>query len=160
MQFRIETLAEKKLIGMRVHLSLSENKTQELWKNFMVRKSEIRNRIGAEFYSMQIYEDSYFKNFDPAKRFEKWASVEVSDFDSVPVEMETTILPEGLYAVFFYKGSSKDGPKVFQYIFGTWFPDSDFVLDQRPHFELLGEKYRNDDPNSEEEIWIPIRQKK
>ncbi|WP_147456642.1 hypothetical protein [Leptospira stimsonii] len=66
----------------------------------MTRKSEIRNRIGADFYSMQIYEDSYFKNFDPAKTFEKWASMEVSDFDSVPVEMETTILPASFFSPF------------------------------------------------------------
>ncbi|MBM9576072.1 GyrI-like domain-containing protein [Leptospira sp. 201903070] len=159
MQFRIETLTEKKLLGMRILLSLSENKTRELWKSFITRKGEIRNRIGTEFYSMQIYDDSYFNNFNPNTKFEKWASVEVPDFDHVPKDMETTILPAGLYAVFFYKGSSAEAPKIFQYIFGTWLPESDFSLDNRPHFEVLGNQYHNDDPNSEEEIWIPIRLK-
>jgi len=32
-------------------------------------------------------------------------------------------------------------------------------LDDRPHFEVLGDKYKNADPDSEEEIWIPIRTK-
>jgi AraC family transcriptional regulator len=32
-------------------------------------------------------------------------------------------------------------------------------LAARPHMELLGEKYRNNDPHSEEEIWIPIEPK-
>jgi AraC family transcriptional regulator len=67
-------------------------------------------------------------------------------------------LAGGLYAVFDYKGSSNDY-SIFQYIFGTWIPDSNYLLDDRPHFEVLGEKYRNADPNSEEEISIPIRLK-
>lgn len=159
MKLRIETLVEKKLIGTRILMSLSENKTRDLWRSFMPRRNEVRNRIGSEFYSMQIYEDSYFDNFNPNTKFEKWACVEVSDAAEIPDGMENTILPAGLYAVFFYKGSSSEAPKVFQFIFGTWLPGSDFVLDQRPHFELLGEKYRNDDPDSEEEIWIPIRAK-
>jgi len=27
------------------------------------------------------------------------------------------------------------------------------------HFELLGEKYKNNHPDSEEEVWIPIKEK-
>jgi AraC family transcriptional regulator len=36
----------------------------------------------------------------------------------------------------------------------------EYELDDRPHFEILGDKYKNNDPNSEEEIWIPIKLKK
>ncbi len=38
-------------------------------------------------------------------------------------------------------------------------PNSEYELENRPHFEVLGEKYKNNDPNSEEEIWIPIKKK-
>ena len=65
-------------------------------------------------------------------------------------------MPGGLYAVFFYKGSSSD-TKIFQYIFTNWLPDSGYTLDNRPHFEILGENYKNGDPGSEEEIWIPVK---
>lgn len=63
---------------------------------------------------------------------------------------------EGLYAVFDYKGSS-EVHKFIQYIYTSWLPNSEYKLDHRPHFEVLGEKYKNNDPNSEEEIWIPIQ---
>ena len=36
---------------------------------------------------------------------------------------------------------------------------SKYSIDNRPHFEIIGEKYKNNDPNSEEEIWIPIKPK-
>jgi hypothetical protein len=30
-------------------------------------------------------------------------------------------------------------------------------LNKRPHFAKMGEKYKNEDPDSEEELWIPIK---
>ena len=60
--------------------------------------------------------------------------------------------------MFLYKGLSTD-PTIFQYIFAEWLPKSDYLLDNRPHFEVLGEKAKLNDPNSEEEIWVPIRLK-
>ncbi|MEI6184536.1 MAG: GyrI-like domain-containing protein, partial [Bacteroidota bacterium] len=90
---------------------------------------------------------------------EKWEAMEVNNFDTIPNEMETYLLKGGLYAVFDYKGLSTD-TTIFKYIYGTWLPNSnDYILDDRPHFEILGDKYKNNDPNSEEEIWIPIKLK-
>jgi AraC family transcriptional regulator len=155
---RIETLNEKKLVGKRLTMSLASNKTGELWKSFMPGRKEITNHLTNDLISMQVYKPTYFSDFKPINEFEKWATVEVSKFDNVPNDMETFILPGGLYAVFDYKGSSNDNT-IFQYIFGTWLPNSNYILDDRPHFEVLGDKYKNNDPNSEEEIWIPIKQK-
>ncbi|TQE66329.1 GyrI-like domain-containing protein [Leptospira noguchii] len=42
------------------------------------------------------------------------------------------------------------------HIFQEWLPNSGYKLEHRPHFELLGSKYKNNDPTSEEEVWIPI----
>jgi len=159
MQPIIKILAEKKLIGKRLSMSLANNRTSELWKSFMPRKKEIKNNLTNELFSMRVYDNSYnFKNFDLNVSFEKWAAVEVPDFNTIPEEMDSFILKSGLYAVFNYKGLSTD-TKIFEYIFGTWLPASEYALDNRPHFEILGEKYKNNDPNSEEEIWIPIKAK-
>jgi AraC family transcriptional regulator len=160
MKPRIEILAEKKIIGKRMKMSLSDNKTPELWKSFMPRRKEIENNIGTNLYSMQIYDPLYFSNFDSNANFEKWATIEVTDFDKVPDEMDTFTIPSGLYAVFTYQGDMSLAPQTFQYIFTTWLPNSEYILDDRPHFEILGEKYKNNDPTSEEEIWIPIQLKK
>lgn len=45
--------------------------------------------------------------------------------------MGTFILSGGLYAVFDHKGLSNDS-RIFQYIFGTWLPNSGYLLDDRP----------------------------
>ena len=156
---RIETLIEKKLIGKRLKMSLTENKTVDIWKSFMPRCKEITNNVTNDIISMQVYESEYFTNFNPTKEFEKWATIEVSNFENVPTDMETFTLKGGLYAVFDYKGLSTDN-RIFNYIFKDWLPNSNFDLDHRPHFEILGDKYKNGDPTSEEEIWIPIQPKK
>jgi AraC family transcriptional regulator len=126
----------------------------------MVRRKEIKNSLTTELFSMQLYDKSFdFRNFNPDTAFEKWAATEVADFDIIPDEMEPYTLKGGLYAVFFHKGGAATGLNTFQYIFGTWLSSSNYFLDNREHFEILGEKYKNDDPNSEEEIWIPIKPK-
>ena len=140
---------------MYVDMNLLNNKTGQLWSQFSPRIKEIVNKSTEDKISLQVYPVNYFRQFSPATDFQKWALVEVTDLDNVPEEMSSFKLDGGLYAVFDYKGSSADA-SIFQYIFTQWLPNSNYVLDNRPHFEILGEKYRNNDPNSEEEIWIPV----
>ena len=156
---RIEKLAKKKLVGKKLTMTFADNQTFELWQSFMLCRREIKNNLTTELFSMQVYPQSFDFTFsNPKEEFEKWAAVEVADFNTVPKEMETYTLTGGLYAVFLYKGLSTD-TKIFQYIYGTWLQTSSYSIDNRPHFEILGEKYKNNDPTSEEEIWIPIRPK-
>lgn len=148
-------LSEKKLVGQHLVMSFGNNKTGELWRNFMPQRKEIKKTLNNDLISLQVYPPQFnFNNLD--ENFIKWASIEVSDFENVPASMEIFILKSGLYAVFHYQGSSTD-TTIFNYIFGTWLPNSIYTLDDRPHFEILGEKYKNNHPDSEEEIWIPIK---
>ncbi|MEO7309255.1 MAG: GyrI-like domain-containing protein [Chitinophagaceae bacterium] len=144
-------LMGKKLIGNSTRMSLINNKTGELWRSFIQQKTSIPNSIGTDLYSVQLYPDYYFEQFNLALDFEKWAAVEVTNFDHIPNRMATFELAAGLYAVFTYKGLSNDN-RIFEYIFNHWLPAAEWLLDNRPHFEILGEKYKNNDPDSEEEI--------
>ncbi|MES2780498.1 MAG: GyrI-like domain-containing protein [Bacteroidota bacterium] len=160
MNSRIEQLQQKQLLGVHLPMTFANNRTGELWRSFMQRRNEIHHRATADLISMQVYNEQMdFNNMDPHVEFEKWATAEVTDISNIPEGMELFILPGGLYAVFDYKGTPQGAEPFFRYIFGTWLPASGYVLDKRPHFEILGAKYKNNDPDSEEEIWIPIKQK-
>ncbi len=102
---RIETIPEKKLIGKNLIMSLTDNKTFQLFSNFMPKRKEIINTVTNDIFDLKVYSETHFSVFNPSNSFIKWAMVEVSDF------------------------------------------------------EILGEKYKNNNSNSEEEIWIPIRLK-
>ncbi len=157
---RIEILQEKKLIGQKLKMSLLNNRTYVLWSSFMPRRKEIINNVSTGLFSMQVYNGELdFNNYDYKMEFDKWAAVEVEDFNSIPFGMDSYIIKGGLYAVFNYIGLASEGEKTFQYIFTKWLPASEYLLDDREHFEILGAKYKNNDPDSEEEIWIPIKRK-
>jgi AraC family transcriptional regulator len=155
----IVMLSEKKLVGKQIRMSFSDNKTVELWKSFMPRRKEIINSTGSELYSIEMYEPGFFTNFDPQREFYKCAAVEVTDFDFIPDGMEKILFPAGLYAVFPYKGPASLAAKTYEYIFRAWLPDSDYLVDDRPHFAVMGERYKYEGPDSEEEIWIPTKMK-
>ena len=109
---------------------------------------------------MQVYDQDFdIRSFTPQTLFTKWAAVEVENIGSIPNGMEAYELKGGLYAVFLHKGTPAEFPATMQYIFQQWLPKSEYFLDQREHFELLGEKYKNNHPDSEEEVWIPIKRK-
>ena len=156
MEPRIESIRQKLLIGERLTFSFSENRTRELWQSFMPRRREITDAVGTDLYSIEVYPPHFFDAFDPETQFEKWAAVEVTNFDNIPDGLETLTIPAGLYAVFLHRGPASEAIITYTYIFQTWLPASEFKLDRRPHFAVMGEKYRNEDPDSEEEIWIPV----
>lgn len=157
---QIKSIPKKKLMGKRITMNFIHNKTFELWKSFMPKRHEIKNKVNSNLISLRVYDESYsFKNFNPEANFEKWATMEVSGFYDLPPEMETYTIPSGLYAVFNYKGLNTD-TSIYEYIYGEWLQTNlQYDLDNRPHFEVMGEKYKNNDPDSEEEIWIPIKTK-
>ena len=153
----IKELQETKLIGQKAEMTFGNNQSLGLWKEFMRRRAEIKNAADSNVYAVDVYEGTrFFQNFDPPARFEKWAAIKVDSFDSIPQGMERLILPGGTYAVFEYKGKASEIDKTYQYIFGIWLPNSNYELDDRPHFALMGEKYKGEDSSSEEELWVPV----
>lgn len=154
----IVSISEKKLVGKSMTMSFAAYRVADLWRSFGPLKSKIPNRMNEEMISMVQYQPDHFSAFDATRTFEKWAAVEVSQVKSLAESLETTTIPVGLYAVFHYKGLNTDN-SIYRYIFGTWFPQSEYEIDERPHFEVLGNRYKNNDPDSEEDIYIPIKPK-
>ncbi|AEL25467.1 GyrI-like domain-containing protein [Cyclobacterium marinum] len=154
MQAQIIMMNAKQLVGFNSPMSIMRNKTQALWKRFM-KQNTIES---SEFIAMQIYGPDYFSTFDPTKAFQQWACVEVDNLELIPEEMAPVLIPAGLYAKFNYKGPSTDH-SIYDYIYRQWLPKSKYTIDNRPHFQVMGEKYSNTSSDSEEEIWIPILNK-
>ena len=136
-------------------MTFAADRTRELWSLFMPRRMEVQNRLTSSYISMQVYP----KPGPPAPDtvFEKWAVVEVAPGTEPPEGMERVELAGGAYAVFIHRGPAAAWPRTAQHIFGAWLPASGRQLAARPHFEVLPGDYRPDDPEAEEEVWIPIR---
>lgn len=158
MFLKIITIDSKKMIGFSTPTSLSNDQTAKIWQQLMSRRSEINHAKNSNLYSLQVYDFESFNSFSITTIFTKYALVEVDHFENIPNEFETFELPKGKYAVFLHKGTSAEFPKTAQYIFGEWLPKNNYELDNRPHFEILGDNYKgHQNPESEEEVWIPIK---
>ncbi|GGC93567.1 hypothetical protein GCM10011508_21010 [Flavobacterium lutivivi] len=151
----IKTFPKTKFIGKKLSFTYADYRAFELWSSFMPRRKEIQNAIGSELYNIQINPDNF--DFQPNTPFVKWAAVAVSSFENIHDGMETLEIQENLYAVFNYKGNQANVAAFFNSIYTEWLPNSDYELGNHPQFEILGEIYKNNDSNSEEEIWIPVK---
>ena len=153
----IRTSEKRFLVGIAMDMSLVANETPSLFRAFMPNRKHITNSIGSAVYDMRIYPRDYFIQFSPQIKFQKWAAMQVSDFNDIPHDMDSFTLVSGLYAVFTPPStSSKSAP--FTYIFQEWLPNSNYMLDDRPHFDLI-EPGPTPGTSEKEEIWIPIQPK-
>src|SRR5688572_3310633 len=128
---KFRQIPEKKMVGICTSMSLAHNQTAELWSAFMPKRNEIPHRVGKDFVSLEIYPSGHFEHFNPHAPFTKWALAEVSEFGDLPEGFEKFTLKGGHYAVFRHRGFSSD-TSIFQYIFGSWLPQSGYKLDNRP----------------------------
>lgn len=153
----------KKLIGCKriVNLNSQVKITPELWRSFMPRLNEIDYKSTDLLYSVQNYPDNFAQyQFTQETLFEKWAAVEVSDTENIPVGLEQLTIPGGKYAVFIHHGTWAEFAQVYQQIFEEWLPNSGYEMDHRPQFEIMEKNYKPDDQNAKEKIWIPVKSSK
>lgn len=145
------------LVGLCIETCLAANETAALWQAFMPRRHEIESRCANTLYSVQLFPPELsLAEFTATTPFRKWAAVPVSKAGSLPPAMQQLVIPAGLYAVFAHKGSADQAQPVMQWIFREWLPRSNYTLDARPQFEIMGEDYRPQDPQAREDIWIPV----
>lgn len=158
MFLRISEMETKKMIGFSTKTTLMNDQTAKVWQQLMPRLKEVKNLVSSDLFSLQVYDFTNFNNFSPTTEFTKYALIEVKNYDAIPNGFKKFDLTSGKYAVFLHKGTSAEFPKTAHYIFADWLPNSEFELDDRPHFEILGDNYKGHEyPESEEEVWIPIK---
>lgn len=154
MKPRIVNLQEKKIVGLKSKMLQHQyGNIVALWKQFMPRKKEILNTLNSELIALQNYSD--FGNFE--KPFDIWACVEVTDLNVIPEGMLFNTIPKGEYAVFPHKGM--DASAIYQKIMTEWLPKSGYQIDNRPHFQVMGEKYKQGSPDSEEDFYVPVKRR-
>ncbi|MEN8886784.1 MAG: GyrI-like domain-containing protein [Winogradskyella sp.] len=148
----IITISEKKVIGITssMHHNEFEN-IVALWKRFMSNKKEVQNRVNSDLIALQTYTD--FNNMEASFRI--WACVEVLNLNHIPDGMLSLTIPTGNYAVFLHKGM--DAAATYQKIMSQWLPNSGYLIDNRPHFQVMGNGYNHGSPDSEEDFYVPVK---
>jgi len=157
---KITTISEKKIVGMQSKISFAEmaSSTTKLWQSFMPNKNQISHIANPNLWSIQVFGPSLkLEEINPNTVFDKWAAAEVISFENIPKNMKTMLIPKGMYAVFIHHGPASTFYKTSQYIFEEWLPNSDYQIDNRPHFEIMKSDYNPNSMEAQETVWIPIK---
>jgi AraC family transcriptional regulator len=83
----------------------------------------------------------------------------VRNLNEIPVTLFAKTLPAAKYAVFHVTGNLSKIGEMFQYAYMQWLPSSDYEVAYPFDFEWYGEDFKGDVPESEVDLYIPIRLK-
>ena len=122
MEPELITKNEFKVIGMRIICDWSQLQTEmsKLWKNFIQRVEEIKNRTSDYMIDMclQVVEND----------FTQLICVEVSDLSYVPEGMIALTIPSQTYAYLKHEGPTEDIWKSFEEL-QNWIKERGLIID-------------------------------
>lgn len=162
MQPKIVTKNTFMVVGIRGKSSLKNNTIPKMWQDFFPRITEIKHQTNNGSYGIcEQIPDFDMREFSAETEFSEVVSVEVSKFEDIPNGMISKTIPEYTYAVFTHKGSLGTLRDTYDYIYGTWLPNSKYEFGNAEDFEFYNEKFIGiDNPESEMYIYVPIIEKK
>lgn len=138
------------VIGMHCRGRNQEGEIPEMWREFGPRVPEIQN-IVSDSVAYGISD-----NMDPdTGEFDYVAGFEVSDVPEVPEGMVHWAVPGGRYAVF--RTTLPNLGETFKYVYYEWLPRSAYEHRPGPDLELYDEAFDAEDPDSEFEVYVPIK---
>lgn len=110
----------------------------------MPRKKEVLNAIHDELYSVQRYDPNIpMEDYAQGSMFDKWAAIEVSNYENIPAEMTSIEQDSGLYAVFNYKHSPTEAAFFFDTFLldGCRHPDINWTTEHILKSEVINLKW-------------------
>ena len=152
MEPKFVTLPAFNVVGMRYFGKNEHQEISDLWGKANQRMGEIRHVASQNAYGVCIMLPDA-----PTGEFEYIAGLEVSQVEDVPDGMVVREVPASQYAVFTHLGSLEQLPATYEYIYGTWVPQSGHQLIEGLDFELYNEDFKAFTPDSKFYIYVPIK---
>ncbi|WP_224491079.1 GyrI-like domain-containing protein [Robertkochia flava] len=150
-----------RIIGIKRSFEACRIQPQEPWMKFMpLLKTLASGRADSYLYAVQEYQTNPDSpQYGPATIIHFWAGIRMrNEANLLPKEVESLTVTSGSYAVFLHRGPAREFSKTMDDILNGWLPDSGYVLEQRPHLQVMTPEYKGPEhPDAEEEVWVPVR---
>lgn len=150
----IVELSEMTVIGYQSIISMNHNLIPDLWMRYLAKIGKIQNitepmaTLGVSYWGEQKDDDYVFFHLVGAL---------VTDFSSIPQGMTYLIIPPHKYAKFTHVGPVQEIGKTYQYIYGVWLNNGDYMMSENSYeIEWYDERFNPESPESELDIFIPI----
>lgn len=158
MQAKIVSLPKMYVVGMQCTTSVNNDKIEQLWKDFCPVMDTINNRKGSHYLGMgSSTEPGWKDNWSNDYEFNYMACVEVDENTIPPKNMVLKEISACRYAVFTHKGDVRNLGNTIEYIYGEWLRNCNHELIEHEDFVWYDERFKDNDPNSEVDVYIPIK---
>jgi len=150
MEPKIVEKAAFTVVGLKYRGKNENNEIPQLWAALHPRIGEIKNMVtDCVAYGISAEMDQ------STGEFSYIAGFEASSAEDVPEGMIHFQVPGGTYAVF--RTTLPKIGETFQYAYHTWLPESGYQPGLCPDFELYDEQFDPQDPNSEFDLYTPVK---
>lgn len=148
----IRVCPDLKVVGVSIYGAIDEYSINTLWKSFEQRISEIKN-CSAGSIALGINYPFINQKFE----FEYLAAMLVDEFSDIPAGMVSRIIPAHKYLIFSHHGPLENIKNTFNYISGTWIPNSRYQSSpDHPDFEWYDHRFQAELDESEVDVFFPI----
>jgi AraC family transcriptional regulator len=156
MEPRIVELGALTLVGLPFYGEPSDGQFGKTWERFVEVEQHATRRVndhvyyGVEFYGPEV---------SLTRQWMYFAAIQVSDLAETPDILFGKILPAAKYAVFTVKGGLDGINDMFAHAYRVWLPASAYEVAYPFDFELYDRRYHGNVPESEIDLYIPIKPK-
>jgi len=156
MQPRFVDLEELILVGLPYYGQPVGGKFTQAWDRFFEVEPSIRSRVNKKVcYGVEVFGKESTLGGD----WFYFPSVQVSDLKEIPGILFAKTFPACRCVVFSVTGGIPKLGEVFRYIYAEWLPASGYEIAYPWDFEVYGEQFKGDEPDSLIDIYIPVREK-
>ena len=147
-----------KVVGMKIHTSIEENRIPQLWKDFIDRMNKL-DKVAVPDCSLGICLNESITEYKEDSKFDYLACRVVKDDSVVPAGMDYREIPAQLVAVFTHSGSLETLSETYDYIYDKWLPESEYKLITADEIEWYDSRFKFGEKGSQMDIHIPIIKK-
>ena len=152
----IVTIPATYIMGIRFKTTIIGNESAAMWQQFnsQVPSALLANKRYGIFEAGETCSSDVFNTDSETTAF---VGIEISENYPIPGGMQKKKLCGGKYARFIHKGTVDTLIQTYHYIWGVWFPGSEFKLANRDDFECYTKRFAGaDNETSEIDIYFPI----
>lgn len=150
----IVELPERLMVGLEYIGKNQNGEIPALWSAFNRRGGEVQHRVAPE---QAIGLCGMAENPKEEGEFSYVAGFFVDRADDLPQGMVARKVPAGMYVVFTHEAGPEALGKSYEYIWGTWMPNSAYQPAGAHDYELYDERFNAASPTWVMEIHIPVK---
>ena len=147
-----------RVVGMKIHTNIEENRISQLWSDFIDRMNEL-DKIAVPDCSLGICLNDTGIELDENSKFDYLVCKVVKDDSIIPEGMEYHEIPKQLVAVFTHMGSLETLSETYNYIYDKWLLESEYKLIAADEIEWYDSRFKFGEKDSQMDIHIPISKK-